>query len=41
MLIAHRLALMFTMMLCGWTEGSVGPLLPSLQVFYGVSVLVW
>ena len=32
-------ALMFTMMICGWVEGSIGPLLPSLQVFYGVSDL--
>ncbi|ORX40813.1 major facilitator superfamily domain-containing protein [Kockovaella imperatae] len=27
-------ALMFSMMLCGWVEGSVGPLLPSLQAYY-------
>ncbi|CAD6571058.1 MAG: hypothetical protein TREMPRED_000149 [Tremellales sp. Tagirdzhanova-0007] len=44
----HRymlVALMLSMMLCGWAEGSIGPLLPSLQLYYGVNYtilsLIW
>lgn len=30
-------ALMLSMVLCGWNEGSVGPLVPRLQEYYNVS----
>lgn len=30
-------ALCMSMVLCGWNDGSVGPLIPSLQEYYGVS----
>ena len=34
---AQFLALCWTLFVVGWTDGSTGPLLPRIQVFYDVS----
>lgn len=33
------IGLCLSMILCGWTDGSVGPLIPSLQVHYNINYL--
>ncbi|CAK9782537.1 unnamed protein product [Cutaneotrichosporon oleaginosum] len=33
-------AMMVSMVLCGWTEGSTGPLIPRLREYYGINYLV-
>ncbi|KAL1411115.1 hypothetical protein Q8F55_002065 [Vanrija albida] len=34
-------ALMLSMVLCGWNEGSTGPLIPKLQEHYNVGLEAW
>ena len=34
---AQFLALCWTLFVVGWTDGSTGPLLPKIQIFYDVS----
>ena len=38
---AQFLALCWSMFVMGWTNSSTGPLLPRVQIFYGVSALSW
>jgi fucose permease len=38
---AQFLSLCWSMFVMGWTNCSTGPLLPRIQVFYGVSSLSW
>ena len=37
---AQFLALCLSMFVMGWTDGSTGPLLPRIQIFYSVSWLI-